>query len=556
VLALAAAVRLGNLAILGGLPVAEYELRWNESDMATVYRWSGRIVSGDILGRDTVHQYTDWMASIAPPEVWERWWGGKGVFHQAPLYAYAVAGMRFVVGDGFWPIALCQMGLGLLNVALVFLLAARFFDRTVATAAALGAALYGPFLLHEPLLLRDTLAVSTSLLLLWGLSRCDEARPGPWLVAGFLFALAVLAREATLLFAPFVAVRFRHGAWPRVLAAFAAGAVLGFAPLVARNVVVGVAPWALSTRAIEGFIYGHAAGGSPVGVQLPPATRSILEAADGRLGTAIRLTLATYHGDAWALGRRELAKLAAIFSRYEGMDNVNWYYFADRSPVLRCALRYEWVLALGLFGLWCARKSAARHRVLWSFLLAAIGGLMYATVVGRYRLVPAAVLMIYAGAAVVWLGRAFRGGRWAAAAGGTAAVLGLIVASGHLLGRIPARERYRSAEFFLAGQVYYQHGDPARALEEVRTGLRMAYRGPDQPTLPPGYLSLVRELVQVARELGRDRDAAADLERLAADYPADADVESLLGVVYRDGLQRPDEAERHFDEAARRLHTH
>jgi len=56
----------------------------------------------------------------------------------------------------------------------------------------------------------------------------------------------------------------------------------------------------------------------------------------------------------------------------------NWYYFADHLPLLRFSLHFEHVLALGLIGLWLERTNAARHRILWYFLLAACS-LMYST---------------------------------------------------------------------------------------------------------------------------------------------------------------------------------
>src|SRR5213593_3917521 len=183
-LALALAVRLANLHAMAGLPMAEYQLHWSEADTSLSYEWSGRILQGDVLGRDTVHQYTDWMQGVAPLETWERWWGGKHVFHQAPLYAYALAAMRLVAGDGFRGIGLCQALLGVANVALVFLLAARLFGGAVPTIAALGAALYGPFELHEMFLLRDTLGITVSLLMLWWLAGCDDADARRWSVAG------------------------------------------------------------------------------------------------------------------------------------------------------------------------------------------------------------------------------------------------------------------------------------------------------------------------------------------------------------------------------------
>src|SRR5204863_38814 len=142
---------------------------------------------------------------------------------------YALAAMRLVAGDGFWGIGLCQAMLGVANVALVYLLAARLFGGAVPVIAALGAALYGPFLLHETLVLRDTLGVTVSLLLLWWLAGCDDARALPWLVAGGFFALALLAREATLVFVPFVAlwIARRFGRHPRALATVALAFAVG-----------------------------------------------------------------------------------------------------------------------------------------------------------------------------------------------------------------------------------------------------------------------------------------------------------------------------------------
>ena len=555
VLAVALAARLVNLWLVSRLPLAEYQFHWAESDMAANFEWSGRILRGDVLGRDTAHPYTSWMRNIAPLATWERWWGGKAIFHQAPLYAYALAGMRLLAGDGFWGIGLCQAFLGVASVALVFLLAGRLFGGAVPAVAALGAALYGPFLLHEALLLRDTLAVTVSLALLWWLAGCEDARTGRWIIAGGLFATALLARETTLLFGPFVVLWIAERFWrqPRALGAaalsFLTGIALGLAPLVARNLALGAPPLSLSTRAIEAFLYGNAADAAVVGVTIPAATRSILEQADGRLWTAVRLTLATYHGDWLGLLGREAFKLGAIFSSYEPADNVSWYYFVDRSPLLRLSLHFGAVLPLGLIGLWLDSRYAAQHRILWYFLVAGVSGLMFSTIVARYRLPLVAVLLVYAGVTVDWAARQIAGGRWRATLPAGVAAIGIAVASASLLGPVARRHRYRADEFMLAGQVYYRHGQAERAFEELRAGLDKAYAGPDQPALPPSYHDLTLTFVRLAHDLGRYRDAAAALEHVAATHAADADVEELLGLVYRDGLGLAAEAERHLERA-------
>jgi len=83
----------------------------------------------------------------------------------------------------------------------------------------------------------------------------------------------------------------RTGLW------FLAGLGLGLAPLLGRNLSVGAPPFSLSTRRIETFIHGNAPDSAGFGWRLPAATRSILEQSNGHVVTAIRLTLATYHGD-------------------------------------------------------------------------------------------------------------------------------------------------------------------------------------------------------------------------------------------------------------------
>jgi len=296
-------------------------------------------------------------------------------------------------------------------------------------------------------------------------------------------------------------------------------------------------------------VYGNAADSAVIGLRLPAATRSILEQADGRLGTAIRLTLATYHGDWLRLVGNELFKLRAIFARYEAMDDVDWYYFADQSPLLRFSLHFEWVLALGLVGLWLDRQRAARHQLLRYFLLANVGALMYSTIVARYRLPAVSVLLLYAAVTVEWTAREAADGQWKRVALAGLAALGVAAASAGLLPSAERRQRYRADEFLLAAEVHYRHGRTQRAFEELRAGLDTAYGGPDQQTLPGGYRDLAVTFTRLAHELGRDADAAVALERAAASHPADGQLERIIGFVYRDGLGRAEEAEKHFSRA-------
>ncbi len=496
--------------------------------MTTNVVWSGQILDGDVLGRRGAGPLTSWMQDIAPVETWRRWWGGA-VYYQAPLYAYALAAIRALVGDGFRGVAGVQALLGVVNVALVLLLARRLFDFPAAIVAAFLAAVYGPFLLHETLLLRDVVGITTSLLLVWALVRCDDvASPGRWFVAGLLLALAILARETTLLFAPLATlwtVRRNGAVGARWLVA---GCILGLVPLVVRNVVVGVSPWALSNRTLEVVALGHALGNSPVGVVFQPAARSVLRQADGDVGAAVRLTIGSYGGDWSLLVRSELAKLVAVFASFEGMDNADWYYFADRLPLLRWSLHFGPVLALGVLGLLIAGRRSSSQRIVHYFLLSAVAGLLSFTVVGRYRLPAIAVLLPHAGLAAAWMGRMLVGRRWGALTLGAVTASIVATVSGTLLHSLAGHLRYRPTEFIMAAKVYDARGESGRVFDELGDALRTAYAGPEQPRLPQGYRDIATDYVQVAHDVGREAEAAVALGRLAARYPADGELRELV----------------------------
>lgn len=534
VLVFATIVRAANVWWMSDHPITAFQTAWTESDMAMHWQWAGRIRAGDVLSREAVLADTTWMRAIAPAETWASWRGSDRVFAKAPLYPYVLAGLRLVGGDRLGVVLVGQMLIGLAGVALTFLLADRFFGLGAATAAGLGAAFYGPAMLHEALLVRDCLAATTSLLLLWGLARCEAGQPGRWLVAGVLFSLALMARELTLLFGPLVVLwmvqrlRADPARLRSALARFGAGVLLGLLPLMARNLVVGAPLLSMSVLGGSGVVLGHAADAVPAGFMVPESAKAIFLEAEGRPGATIRLTLATYHGDWGRLLYNEAARAAAIFASFEAGDNASWYYFTDRWPLLRFSLSYDLVLALGLVGLWVARgRARGDARILVYFLLAAFAGLQYTAVVARYRLVPAAVLIVYAGVTADWLLETLRARRRAAAAIGAGAVGVLLLASRSLLPEFGARFRHRPAEFVIAARGYLDRKQPERAYDEMRAGLTTAYPWPEYRVMPEGYLPLAVGLLRVGPRIGRGADAAAVLAQLRRTYDADPNLAAL-----------------------------
>ena len=80
----------------------------SSTDIAAFATWAKQIAAGDVLCRDTYHPYMDWMTQIAPLTTFERWWGGKEIYHQSPLYPYLLAVSYWLSGSSV-PLLLLQV---------------------------------------------------------------------------------------------------------------------------------------------------------------------------------------------------------------------------------------------------------------------------------------------------------------------------------------------------------------------------------------------------------------------------------------------------------------
>jgi tetratricopeptide (TPR) repeat protein len=157
---------------------------------------------------------------------------------------------------------------------------------------------------------------------------------------------------------------------------------------------------------------------------------------------------------------------------------------------------------------------------------------------------------VYAGAALAWLREqllARRGGVAALAVGACAAIVAL---SHRTAGALEREQRERATEYVRAAKGLYQRGDLEGVMTEARSGLRAAYRGPEQRSLPRGYAQLAQTMAALQSRTGRTSEAVEELNALARDYPEDADIESLLGAVYR-AAGDEQRAQMHADAATR-----
>lgn len=471
------------------------------------------------------------------------WSAGREPYSLGPLYAYFLALLRGVFGEGSGAVYVVQQGLGLGSIALTALLARRCFGVRVALVAAALTALYGAMALLEMKVMSSTLAVFASLASLELLLRARER--GGWLAAcfaGVTLGLACLARPNTLLFLPVAALwllwdgkgwreggrRFDLARVPAALALVAA-AMLSVAPATLRNFAVADELVLISSQGgltfyqannerarglytrLPGFV-----GGTPADMRRQ--ARSHAEEALGRALTASEVSRYwTRRGVGFLI--ENPGEGAVLVSKklhhWLGSDELSTEYVL---PVERSLTASLWlmplpfgvILGLALLGVRKVGFGRPEHVLLYGFVLTNLAGILVFYFSSRYRLPAVPVLAVFAGGGLVEAVDRFRRTRrgfWVWLVPGLVlAVYSLHSWSDHLASQ-SAQQRYNY------GQVYTQRGLHREALESYRQALAVF------PKRWPLHLNLAN-----AHEQLGDREAALrEVELVLEVRPGHAD---------------------------------
>ncbi len=488
-------------------------------DMGTWDLWAKDILAGDWLGRTAIHPYHEWwQGPIAPEATWIQWYGGRSVFHQAPLYPYALAAAYALFGPGRSIAELLQLVLGALHAGLVFWLGRCLAGRSAGLIAGAAVALYGPLILYEGTLLRDGPLTWLSTLAVFAAVMLVQRRTAGWAAsAGVLAGLATLAKPSGLLFVLCVAVWLAF-VLRRAVLPFLLGTALALLPLAVRNVYLGVPPLKMTTRGPTAFVDGNAADAPGVGWDPPPSTGEILRRSDYRLAGTIVETLKTHADHPLRLLELQLDKTLAYLGGDEVGNNLHYAHVQRACAVLRHppAFPHALLAALGLAGMvttWRRRREFAPAYLFFASHSVATVGFF---VVSRFRQPVIPILAVFAGAFVVEVARALHVRAWRRVAAALLLALVLVIVT---LPRRSERERYNSGVFAAEAMASLRRGDLPAALATVEESARIF--ADDASTQ-----GLLGSLLLSA---GRPGEAVEALERAAGLAPEDANIAYALG---------------------------
>lgn len=396
-------------------------------------RWAKRIAAGDWLTDTRMRPYHSGHARVARQayllsgasepfddargeRIWDSWLGEKS-FYQDPLYPYWLAILYRLFGPSVGAAVLAQSLLGLGCVALLYAIAQKLFGSTVADVAAVMAALYGPLLLYEAVLLKPVIITATSLLSLLLLLRALDvpASRGRWAAAGGAGGLLFLAQSSALLFfLPAVALlawRLRSdGLKARVVVAWLLAAfAITLAPVVVRNSVVGAPPFVFSATGGWTFLNHNAEDYEPaIGDTVTRHAGEIMGRTGGRLLPTAVATIAT-HDSLLGWFRVLWGKLACFWHWYEMPNNTNYYLYRQLTPAFSAfAIPYSLVAPLALFGLVIGTRTDPGRLLLALLVGTGLVTLVVFYNISRLRLPTAVALIPFAAFGLVtlcrWLG--------------------------------------------------------------------------------------------------------------------------------------------------------
>jgi tetratricopeptide (TPR) repeat protein len=421
------------------------------------------------------------------------WAGRPAPYWQPPLYPYLLA-MLQLVAESLWLPRLLQAVAGSASCVLIWALGRRLFPGPVAVAAALAAAVYGPFVYFSGELLPVTLAILLDLVLLWLLMRLPADPGWRWLVPGAVLGLATLAVATVFVLLPVVLWwLWRHPPIPATATPpwvrgvwFVVGCLVVIGPVTVRNRIVGDDLVFVSHNAGVNFYIGNnpehdrTVAIRPGRQWLDLVDTPAREAGLQRPSARSRYFIA----ESWRFISSEPGRWLALTARkfylfWRGEEiprNLDLYFARSESSILSAllwqrglAFPFGLVAPLALVGIVLFLRSPQRRTrdgaLLLGFVLAYTVAVVLFFVTSRYRLPVVPVLLLLACSGVHAMTVGSRRVATAAAA--------LVVGVALNVGSAPLEVASAAHEHFWRGWAYETKGMPANAAREYHLALEL-----------------------------------------------------------------------------------
>lgn len=366
--------------------------------------------------------YLNWAREIASGD-----WVRGEVFEQGPLYPYLLGLFLSLIGEELVFVLLLQCLLGAFGCVLVYRCGLILFDRPTAVIAGFLAALYGPLIFYDCMIMKSFLSPLLTVGALYcGLRFSEEGRAkAGWAAgAGICVGLACLIRENHVLLliplASWIWLRATDGSTPRrwqirlrQLCALGSAFVLCLIPSSVHNWVAGGEFVPVTAGGGEVFYIAH--GPFATGYYNPPpfvtpeptmAHQDFRIEAEKHLGHSLSRKESSdyWYGQSWKCIiqsplraiRLTLWKALVMVNDYEVADTEDFGVARRFIPLLPYLPKFGWIFGFSCVDVLICLKDPRRYVLLLGFVAAHGLTIILLYNYGRFRIGFAPLLTLLA----------------------------------------------------------------------------------------------------------------------------------------------------------------
>jgi len=330
-------------------------------------------------------------------QIIEEGWINKSVYYQAPLYPYFLAFIYKLFGVHFFWVQGIQAALSLFTVLIIFWLGKILFNEKVGLFSAATFVFYGVFLFYSGLLLKVTLSIFfTSLLLLTLLKTLNRPSALLYFLGGVLLGVNLTLRENYFLLFPallfwilfVVPAEGATSRWINIKWAmfFLWGTLTFLSPFTIQNYYHSEEVLFTSYQAGANFYLGNNPASKGFYTRLPFIRanpefeeKDFKDEAEKRTGRTLspkevsrywfHRTLTHFKEDPILFPKLLLFKFYLFINNYEVPDNYDFYFMRSLAPSLKIGfISFGLIFPLAMLGIFLSRNKSPSFLLFYFFL--------------------------------------------------------------------------------------------------------------------------------------------------------------------------------------------
>lgn len=333
--------------------------------------------------------------------------GGKDIYSQSPLYPYFLASIYKLFGHHYIMARIFQMIMGAGTCVLLYLIGSRIFNKTVGVISGIICSLYGVLIFYEGELLRVTMLVFLTVLLVFSLLWISKTkRIAIWLIPGFVLSLLILCRPNNIILVLFIliwivyiTIKNKKLLIGRFMCFFF-GVLFALTPLFIRNHIVGVNLFSMSSQGVNAFISGHDSRSPGYGFYY---IQDDTYSGKNQIQTCFNILKTAFKTPSkWFM--QQIKKSIAFWNGYEIPNNSNFYLSRKFSSLLSLPLPgFVFIASMGIIGIIVSIRNWQKYLLVYLIIIGCFCSVMAFYILSRFRQPIVPFLILFTGFFIDWL---------------------------------------------------------------------------------------------------------------------------------------------------------